>query len=409
MNTLLPTFTWNPSIDPDMGAVVGYQISISTSKSMESPIYTALLTDTSHSLSVPLTDDLKYYWRVSARDTAVEQKIDYQTQIEPIFTNNCTSRGCHVSGYTPGGLNLEVGNSFNEITGTNTTNNAPLVIADSPDISPLIWKLEGVDNNGNPVFGSRMPLTGQLLSQSTINSIRDWISEGATVSADDSLGVSSFSDTSSFRLDKQESPLEFSLISPEDNSTIDSLRPVFSWEQSIDPDPRDDVKYTLIILSASDTDSVVYISTGIEDTTHQVSEDIETGSYKWHVVAEDTDEDSLDTESSEVFSLSVIVGIDDELTGIPKEYDLFQNYPNPFNPSTVIRYALPRSSNISLVIYNLMGQEVMRWDADNLSPGQYQITWNGTTRNGIPVSSGMYIYRIAAGDFVKTKKMLLLK
>ena len=241
LNTLQPTFRWNSAEDPDSGDIVNYLFAISTFESMESPIYTESLSDTFHTITVPLTDDLKYYWSLSANTTTVNPKLDYQTQIEPIFTNNCTSRGCHVSGNTGGRLNLQVGTSFGEITGASTTDHAPLVIAENPDISPLIWKLEGVDNNGSPVFLSRMPFGGPFLSESTINSIRQWITEGANPSADDSSGGFSFSDTSSFLLDKQESPLEFSLVSPADNTSLDTLQPLFIWERSIDPDPRDEV------------------------------------------------------------------------------------------------------------------------------------------------------------------------
>ena len=94
---------------------------------------------------------------------------------------------------------------------------------------------------------------------------------------------------------------------------------------------------------------------------------------------------------------------------LPEEYALSQNYPNPFNPSTIIKYALPEASGISLLIYNIMGQEVMRLDESNVSPGYYEKTWNGRTQAGVPVSSGMYIYRLIAGDFVQTRKMVLLK
>ena len=119
---------------------------------------------------------------ISSISNAQAQGLDYESDIQPIFTNNCTSRGCHVSSNAFGGLILEVGTSYGEITGASTTNHAPLVVSGSPDISPLIWKLEGVDNNGANVFGSRMPLVGSFLSQGTINSIRQWISDGAVLS-----------------------------------------------------------------------------------------------------------------------------------------------------------------------------------------------------------------------------------
>jgi len=93
----------------------------------------------------------------------------------------------------------------------------------------------------------------------------------------------------------------------------------------------------------------------------------------------------------------------------PTRFELGQNFPNPFNPATTIKYTLLQSGEVSLVIYNLSGQEVMRWDEDNISPGYYEKTWRGTNISGNRVSSGIYIYRILAGDFVQTRKMVLLK
>ena len=300
LNTIVPSFAWRSAVEPDMEDVEEYRLTVSTFESMESPTYTVRLANTSHTSFVLFTDDLKYYWTVSAYDNII---VDYQTQIQTLFATGCTASYCHGQGSGQGGLNLEAGASFNEITGSNTTSSAPLVIAGSPSLSPLIWRLEGKDNDGNSV--TRMP-PDWIMAQALIDRIRRWISQGAKFSVDDSVARFALSDTSFFLLDKQESPLDFSLIVPADSSEIDSPRPVFTWESSTDPDPRDEVKYTLIILNASDPSSVVYMSTGIEGTTHQVGEDIGTGSYNWHVIAEDSDNESLDTQSNEVFNFSII-------------------------------------------------------------------------------------------------------
>ena len=231
-----------------------------------------------------------------------------------------------------------------------------------------------------------------------------------SVITNDSSGQTAQSVTASFLLDRWESPIQFSLINPENGSPVDSLRPVFTWFSSEDPDPRDSVRYSLVIISAVDTDSVVYLATGLEDTTHQVTEDILSGSYRWFVIAEDADEDSLDTPSVEVFTLGDIVGVDDEeYAGVPNEYSLFQNYPNPFNPTTTIMYALPQRSDVTLEIYNITGQLVARVYRENQYAGYHEIRWNGVNQSGRPVASGLYVYRLSAGDFVQTKKMLLLK
>ncbi|MEN8191670.1 MAG: kelch repeat-containing protein [Bacteroidota bacterium] len=91
-------------------------------------------------------------------------------------------------------------------------------------------------------------------------------------------------------------------------------------------------------------------------------------------------------------------------TEIPTKFALEQNYPNPFNPSTTINYALPKASMVNITIYNVLGQKVAALVNTNQSAGQYSVIWNAGN-----VATGMYIYRIEAGDFVQSRKMLLMK
>ena len=74
-----------------------------------------------------------------------------------------------------------------------------------------------------------------------------------------------------------------------------------------------------------------------------------------------------------------------------------------------IRYGLPTSSDVSLIIYNINGQEVMRWESRDKMPGFYEQRWNGLNQSGRIVSSGIYLYRLTAGNNVITKKMVLIK
>lgn len=99
----------------------------------------------------------------------------------------------------------------------------------------------------------------------------------------------------------------------------------------------------------------------------------------------------------------------DGLSALPESFDLSQNYPNPFNPMTVINYAIPRTTEVTFVIYDLIGREVMRWESDKIEAGYHSIRWDGRNKRGAQVSSGVYIYRIIAGDFIGTRKMVLLK
>jgi flagellar hook assembly protein FlgD len=94
---------------------------------------------------------------------------------------------------------------------------------------------------------------------------------------------------------------------------------------------------------------------------------------------------------------------------IQKEFQLSNNYPNPFNPSTSISYSVPQSSNVSLVIYNILGKKVRTLLNDSHSAGNYQVIWDGKDDLGNQVSSGMYLYALISGDISIVKKMILLK
>jgi len=106
----------------------------------------------------------------------------------------------------------------------------------------------------------------------------------------------------------------------------------------------------------------------------------------------------------------------EEITEIPKTYELLGNYPNPFNPSTTIKYALPYSSNVELTIYDITGKVVKVFSESGQSAGYQNIVWNGNSQQGSQVSSGVYLYRFKATSidgsnkvFEKTAKLLMLK
>lgn len=101
---------------------------------------------------------------------------------------------------------------------------------------------------------------------------------------------------------------------------------------------------------------------------------------------------------------STEVGIEEELDFLPEKYSLSQNHPNPFNPVTKIEYSLPQSEDVSLIVYNLLGGEVARLIDERKQSGNYSVNWDASN-----LSSGIYFYRLQAGDFVQTRKMLLLK
>jgi len=94
---------------------------------------------------------------------------------------------------------------------------------------------------------------------------------------------------------------------------------------------------------------------------------------------------------------------------LPITYNLYNAFPNPFNPVTTLRYDLPEDAMVNITIYDMMGRKVKTLINDQQTPGYRSIQWNATNNTGQPVSAGLYLYRIEAGRFRQTKKMVLLK
>jgi hypothetical protein len=91
-------------------------------------------------------------------------------------------------------------------------------------------------------------------------------------------------------------------------------------------------------------------------------------------------------------------------SALPEIYELYQNYPNPFNPSTTISFLLPSKSFVSLKIFDLLGREAATIVSEEMSVGSYSRQWNAAN-----MSSGIYFYRLQAGSFIETKKLILIK
>jgi len=110
-----------------------------------------------------------------------------------------------------------------------------------------------------------------------------------------------------------------------------------------------------------------------------------------------------------LYEFDQLVDVPESNQPLPESFELSQNYPNPFNPSTTISYNLPRRSDVTIEIFNLLGQRVRTLVDESQSSGPHQVEWDGTDETGSPVSSGVYLYRLKAGESVQSKKMMLLK
>ena len=116
------------------------------------------------------------------------------------------------------------------------------------------------------------------------------------------------------------------------------------------------------------------------------------------------------TIAHDTYIASMTLDVDDDIEPtLPSTLNLKQNYPNPFNPSTNVSYTLPYRTDVQFAIYNILGQVVEEKQYRDQVPGEYTITWNGTDDSGNDLPSGIYFYRLRAGNEVRSKKMLLIR
>ena len=100
----------------------------------------------------------------------------------------------------------------------------------------------------------------------------------------------------------------------------------------------------------------------------------------------------------------MITDVNQKATNLPTNFSIEQNYPNPFNPTTTINYSLPKASLVTIKVYDILGREVATLVNVQKVTGNYEVQFNAAK-----LASGVYFYRMQAGDFVETKKLLLLK
>jgi hypothetical protein len=131
--------------------------------------------------------------------------------------------------------------------------------------------------------------------------------------------------------------------------------------------------------------------------------EVDTGNYYASITIKSNDPFTPSVRIPIHMIVSSSVGIEDGF-GLPLAFNLYQNYPNPFNPNTTIKYSIPELCKVRLTLFNLLGEEVTTLVNEEMSAGNYSAEFNAAN-----LPSGVYFYRIQAGSFVETKKMLLIK
>jgi hypothetical protein len=201
-------------------------------------------------------------------------------------------------------------------------------------------------------------------------------------------------------------PSEFALLIPTLQDTVDGNLDTlaFSWREAVDIDSPE-LSYELIItglgvdtlIATNDTMLVLRdVSIFAHDQIYTWVVNVSDGEYTAACIA------AYEFVWSETFGLG-------SFTTLPELYMLHQNHPNPFNPVSTIRYDLPQSSEVSLVIYDLLGREVARLVDSQMEPGYHQVQWDGRNRYSKEVPSGIYIARLMTPEYSKAIKMALLK
>jgi len=217
-------------------------------------------------------------------------------------------------------------------------------------------------------------------------------------------------DTSYIRvLPQPDPPNDFSLLMPLDyNGSIwpDSLK--FSWQEAVDPDSSNDVQYKWEIsnvVTGPVADSTL-VTTGL---WFKNKHKLPTGEYTWRVEAFDSELHRVISLNTGQLKIGNISGLDEGVTLMSEKFALLQNFPNPFNPTTFISYALPRREEVSLIVYNHLGQKICVLESGLRRAGVHKVKFTATTAGGTMLPTGVYIYKLQAGKEVFIKKMLLIQ
>lgn len=196
-------------------------------------------------------------------------------------------------------------------------------------------------------------------------------------------------------------PESITLVSPQDRSTISNNKPKFKWNPT-----QNTAKYRLYVYDANDRSIINEFATNTEFTPQNPLIEI---TYKWYIV--DYNSYGVLRSSSEMwyFNISNPTFVSARDQNLPESFGLSPNYPNPFNPETIIRYQLPNSSEVELIMYNTLGQKIRTIVNEKQFPGYYEVIWDGRNDSGEQVPSGVYIYQLKAGEFVDARKLLLIR
>jgi hypothetical protein len=282
-----------------------------------------------------------------------------------------------------------------------------------------------MQNGSGPWSGIRLGTRGSLSNQVSALAKGDnitftgYVWDGSTTPT---FNVTRIDSATNLTVNSQNNPLpDFEILSTGDIGLEGNGDPVKEqWESVL-------VKYLDVTVTAENADPLPnnYGEMLVDDNSGDTRVELEDGFHSYHNLSDPTRPNYIRTgnifeELSGVMYYSfgnykLVPRNDNDFVGwitdvnevdqLPDEFGLFQNHPNPFNPSTIINYNLPVQANVTLKIFNILGQELKTLiDNEIVSAGKHEVSFNA---NGLP--TGIYIYNLQANDFVQSKKMILLK
>jgi Leucine-rich repeat (LRR) protein len=175
---------------------------------------------------------------------------------------------------------------------------------------------------------------------------------------------------------------------------------ILTWNSVVDTGY---IYYRVYMDTVANPLTVIDSTTNSADTSRTITSLANNQLYHFRVTAIDKFKNESDF-SNEIQVLPFPMEINEYLLEMPENYCLIQNYPNPFNPSTIIEFDLPKTSQVSLKIFNVLGEELTTLVSDKLSVGSHKYRWSAGN-----LASGVYLYRLEADGFVQTRKMILMK
>jgi phosphodiesterase/alkaline phosphatase D-like protein len=382
-----PTLSWNSST-----TATSYRVQVSTTSAFSTMAVNQSNVAATSLAVTGLSASTLYYWRVSASNAG---GMSGSSTVRSFTTGTSTAPGvptlaAPANGAT--GVALSPTLSWNASSGATS------------------YRLQVSTSSAfGTIFLDRSGLTGTTLAVTGLsgNATYYW-----HVSASNAGGTSAYSSTRSFAT-LTGPPMAPTLLSPLNAATNAFLNPSLTWNASSGA-----TSYRVQLSTSSTFGTTVVNQGGLTGTTLNVSGLSTYTNYYWHVSATNAGGTSsysatwMFKTGRTIGAVAADDGSEDNSTdesALPFEFSLSQNYPNPFNPSTTISFALPEASEVAIEVFNIMGQKVATLVQGRLEAGNHQIQWNGQVEGGGPAATGVYFCRMQAGDFVESRKMLLMK